>query len=43
MIQKNNIYINKRTLNQEIKIKESYKSTININDYFLITKNETKK
>ena len=43
MIQKNNIYINKRTFNQEIKIKESYESTININDYFLITKNETKK
>ena len=33
----------KEHLNQEIKIKESYESTININDDFLITENETKK
>ena len=33
----------KEHLNQEIKINESYESTININDDFLITENETSK
>ena len=33
----------KENLNQEMKINESFESTININDDFLITENETKK